>query len=209
VSSTCIVSSEYDAHRGVALLGLAGLLREDDQSAPVLLEPLDVDLLALLGPSVPPVVDDDTQTLGLLLGDTSLLQLGKSETSAEPDLGVVSLSGSSDSGSEKLERSDSESEGLLLTSDTPGVLSAGLVEPGLDTLLLRKKGINVRVCGQPSGMIVVVSSFRGLQSVVSPPSRRLCYDASFGFSRYPRTSSIRLSLKSMHECSYCFARFPS
>jgi hypothetical protein len=34
-----------------------------------------------------------------------------------------------------LEGSNAEVQGLLLTSDTPGVLSAGLVEPGLDTLL--------------------------------------------------------------------------
>lgn len=119
----------------VALLGLASLLGEDDQPAPVLLEPLDVDLLALLRPSVPPVVDDDTQTLGLLPGDTGLLQLGEGETSTEPDLSVVSLGRSSDGRSEQLKGSNSEVQGLLLTSDTPGVLSAGLVEPGLDTLL--------------------------------------------------------------------------
>ena len=126
----------------VTLLGLAGLLGEDDQPAPVFLEPLDVDLLALLGPSVPPVVNDDTQTLGLLPGDTGLLQLGEGEPSAEPDLGVVSLSRGTDSRSEQLEGSDSEGQSLLLTSDTPGVLSAGLVEPGLDTLLqpTRQKG---------------------------------------------------------------------
>jgi hypothetical protein len=81
------------------------------------------------------VVDDDTQTLGLLPGDTGLLQLGEGETSTEPDLGVVSLGRGSNGRSEQLEGSNSEVQGLLLTSDTPGVLSAGLVEPGLDTLL--------------------------------------------------------------------------
>ena len=122
-------------YRRVTLLGLASLLGEDDQPAPVLLEPLNVDLLALLGPSVPPVVDDDTQTLGLLPGDAGLLQLGEGETSTEPDLGVVSLGGGTNGRSEQLKGSNSEVQGLLLTSDTPGVLSAGLVEPGLDTLL--------------------------------------------------------------------------
>jgi hypothetical protein len=81
------------------------------------------------------VVNDDTETLGLLPGDTSLLQLGESETTTEPDLGVVSDGRGTNGRTEELKRPDSESEGLLLTSNTPGVLSAWLVEPGLDPLL--------------------------------------------------------------------------
>jgi hypothetical protein len=140
LSSESVPGKVSTTYRSVTLLGLASLLGEDDQPAPVLLEPLDVDLLAFLGPSVPPVVNDDTQALGLLPRDTGLLQLGESETSTEPNLGVVSLGGGTDGRSEQLEGSDSEGQGLLLTSDTPGVLSAGLVEPGLDTLLLTRQG---------------------------------------------------------------------
>lgn len=119
----------------VTLLGLAGLLGEDDQPAPVLLESLDVDLFPLLRPAVPPVVDDDTETLGLLSGNTSLLQLRKGESTTEPDLGVVTDRRGTDGGAEQLKGSDSEVESLLLTGNTPGVLATGLVEPGLDTLL--------------------------------------------------------------------------
>lgn len=81
------------------------------------------------------MVNGDTETLGLLLSDTSLLQLRESETSAQSDLGVVSDGGASDGRSERLQRSDTESESLSLSVLPSSVLSARLVEPGLDSAL--------------------------------------------------------------------------
>jgi len=124
----------------VSLLDLAGLLGEDNQSALVLLQPSDIDLFALLGSSLPPVVDDDTQTLCLLSGNTGLLDLGQGESSTETDLGVVSDRRGSDGGSEELEGSDTEVQGLGLSGDPSPVLSAGLVEPGLDPFLWVREG---------------------------------------------------------------------
>jgi hypothetical protein len=122
-------------HGRVSLLGLTGLLGEDDQSAPILLQPSDIDLLALLTSCLPPVINDDTQTLGFLSGDTGLLDFGQGESSTEPDLGVVSDRRSSDGGSEELERSDTQGQGLGLSGGSSPVLSSGLVEPGLDPFL--------------------------------------------------------------------------
>lgn len=81
------------------------------------------------------MINNDTQTLGGLSGDTGLLDLGEGETSTEPDLGVVSDRGGSDGGSEELKGSDTQGQGLGLSGDPSPVLSAGLVEPGLDPFL--------------------------------------------------------------------------
>jgi hypothetical protein len=123
------------AHGRVSLLGLAGLLGEDDQSALVLLQTSNIDLFTLLASRLAPVINDDSQTLGLLSGDTGLLDLGQGESSTETDLGVVSDRGGSDGGSEELEGSDTQGEGLGLSGYPSPVLSAGLVEPGLDPFL--------------------------------------------------------------------------
>lgn len=69
-------------HSGVAALGLAGLLGEDDQSALVLLQSVDVDLLSLLGLGSSSGVDGDADALGLLLSDTGELELRQGESSA-------------------------------------------------------------------------------------------------------------------------------
>lgn len=81
------------------------------------------------------MINNDTETLGGLSGDTGLLDLGEGETSTEPDLGVVSDRGGSDGGSEELKGSDTQGQGLGLSGDPSPVLSAGLVEPGLDPFL--------------------------------------------------------------------------
>jgi hypothetical protein len=69
-------------HGSVTRLRLARLPGEDDEPAAVLLQPLDVELLALLRLGASAVVDDDAETLGLLLGDAGELDLGKGETTA-------------------------------------------------------------------------------------------------------------------------------
>lgn len=69
-------------HGRVTSLGLASLPGEDDQPRLVLLEPLDVELLALLrlGPSSG--VDGDTEGQSLLPPDTGELELRGGETTA-------------------------------------------------------------------------------------------------------------------------------
>lgn len=128
-------------HRRVALLGLAGLLGEHDQPVLVLLQAGDVDLLALLGPGLAAVVDDDAETLGLLPLDASLLDLRKRKAAAEADLGVVAESRASDSRTQQLDGAHTERQGLGLAGDAAAVLAAGLVEPGLDPLLFGCKMI--------------------------------------------------------------------
>lgn len=119
----------------VTSLGLAELAGEDDQAGLVVLQSLNVELLALLGPGLPAVVDDDADAEGLLLADTSLLDLRDGESTTGTDLGVVPDGGAADSRAEELKRAGSEVEGLLLAVHPPPVLAAGLVEPRLDAAL--------------------------------------------------------------------------
>ena len=69
-------------HGSISLLGLAGLSGEDDQSRSVLVQSVNVELLSLLALASSSVVNGDTESLGLLLWDTSELELGKGESSA-------------------------------------------------------------------------------------------------------------------------------
>ncbi len=81
------------------------------------------------------MVDNDTETLSLLLPDTSLLDLAQGETTTESNFGVVSDGWASNGRSEELERSNTEGECLGLTGDSSTELASWLVEPGLDPLL--------------------------------------------------------------------------
>jgi len=81
------------------------------------------------------VIDGDSESLSLLLSNTSSLELPESETSSLSDLGVVPDGGASDGGSESLEGSSSEGGGLGGSSLSSSRLSSRLVEPGLHSSL--------------------------------------------------------------------------
>jgi hypothetical protein len=69
-------------YSSVTRLGLASLLGEDDQSGLVLLQSVDVELLALLGLGSSSGVDSDTDRQSLLPSDTSELELLDGESSS-------------------------------------------------------------------------------------------------------------------------------
>lgn len=69
-------------HSGVSLLGGTGFSGEDDQSRSVLVQSLNVERLSLFALAPSSVVDNNSKSLGLLLSDTSELELGKGESSS-------------------------------------------------------------------------------------------------------------------------------
>ena len=79
------------------------------------------------------MVNNDTNSAGLLATDSSLLQLSKSETAAFPDLAVVTNGLSTDSGAEEVKRADTKASGLLLAGLATANLAAGLVKPCTNT----------------------------------------------------------------------------
>lgn len=153
----------------VTLLDLASLLREDDEAGLVCLEPLLVQLEALLTPVAPAVVDGDTDREGLLAPDAGSLELIEGEATAGTELGVVPVGGAADGRAEELGRPadrgsqsvssemgwdslepagaglrnapEASLDGLRLTSSTARALLAGLVEPGLDPGLPAQKKV--------------------------------------------------------------------
>lgn len=127
--------SRVETYSGVALLGLAGLAGEDDEARLVLPQPLDVDLLALLAQVRPPVVDHDTNALGLLPSNSGLLQFGEGESTALTNFAVVADGLGADGGAEERKGADTKGSGLGLASIATAELAAGLVEPGADTAL--------------------------------------------------------------------------
>ena len=69
-------------HLSVTGLGHTLLLGEHDEPGAVLLQAVDVELLALLRLGAAALVNDNAEALGLLLGDASKLELGDGETAA-------------------------------------------------------------------------------------------------------------------------------
>ncbi len=132
-------TSKRVTHGRISLLGLTSLLGEDDQSTPVLLQPLHINLFTLLTPRFPPVINHDSQTLRLLSRDSSLFDLAQSETTTDSSLGVVSNGRASDGRTEELKRSNTESECFLFTGSPSSVFTSGLVEPGLDSALQERR----------------------------------------------------------------------
>lgn len=122
-------------YRGVTLLGFLGIAREDNQAGLVLLETLNIKSLAFLAQVSPSVINNDTDRASLLATNTSLLQFGKSETAAFPELAVVTNGLPTDSGAKEGERADTETSGLLLAGLAATELTTGLVEPCADTEL--------------------------------------------------------------------------
>lgn len=77
------IEQDYCAtYLSVTRLGHTLLLGEDNKTRAVLLQAVDVDLLALLGLGAATLVNDNAETLGLLLGDTGELELGSGEATA-------------------------------------------------------------------------------------------------------------------------------
>lgn len=99
----------------------------------VSLETFNVQGLALLAQVSPPVVNNNANTSGLLLADTSILQLGEGETTAFTDFPVVSDSLGTDSGAEEGKGTDAKGSSLGLAGCATTKLAAGLVKPGADT----------------------------------------------------------------------------
>jgi hypothetical protein len=135
VNTSNIVHTRNETYGRVALLGLASLAGEDDKAGLVLLQPLNIDLLALLAQVRPPVVDDNSNALGLLPADTGLLQLGEGESTALTNFAVVAHGLGADGGAEEGEGANAEGSGLGLAGLATAELAAWLVEPGADTAL--------------------------------------------------------------------------
>jgi len=117
------------------VLVLLGQLGDDNKTALVSLDALNVELEALLGLVAATVVNGDTDGASVLLAQTGSLDLLNGETTAGSDLGVVSEGGASDGGAEGLNGSETELGSLGLTSSASPLLGTGLVEPDLDPTL--------------------------------------------------------------------------
>ena len=115
---------------GVTLLGLT-LLGEDNQLSLELLDSVNVggnSLLVLVSASL---VNSDTDGSSELHGNTSLLELNGGEAATLADLEVVSLGGRNNNWSQQTgNRSGENSGGLSLTSQSSGLMTSWLVEPG-------------------------------------------------------------------------------
>ena len=118
---------------------------DDNDSALVCLDALDVEGQALLASVLPSVVNWDSNRSCLLGTDTSCLDFLKGEASSFTQLGVVLECRASDGRSERLQRSGSERGSLCLSCIASALLSTGLVEPNLDSSLpiLSKEGEDV------------------------------------------------------------------
>ena len=79
------------------------------------------------------MVNNNANRASLLATNTSLLQLSEGETTAFPDLAVVTNGLSTDSGAEEVEGTDTKASGLLLAGLATAELTTGLVEPCADT----------------------------------------------------------------------------
>ena len=113
----------------VALLLLASLLGEDNQPLLVRLQSCNVDILALLAQVPAAMVNNDTQPLGLLAPDASLLELGECESTALTDLGVIPHGLGTDSGAEEGERTNAKCGSFGDTGISSAEFAAGLVKP--------------------------------------------------------------------------------
>jgi hypothetical protein len=128
----------------VTLLSLLTRLGEDNQLRLELLNAVHVGghrNLVLVSTSL---VNGDTDGAGELHGNTGLLQLSGSETTALANLEVVSLSGGNHNRSQQTgNRSGENLGGLGLTRESSSLLTSRLVEPGSDIGVVLKEGINI------------------------------------------------------------------
>lgn len=115
--------------RGVALAG------EDDDTAEVLLQALDVGLEALNAAVDTTVVNSDADGAGVLGGNASSLDLLEGETTASTDLVVVALGGGTHDRPQEVKRTRSDLGGLVGTGGSSGLLLASLVKVHANVLL--------------------------------------------------------------------------
>lgn len=119
----------------VALLGLTSLAGEDDETGLVGVQPLNIELLALLAKVSSPVVNNDTNSASLLPSNSSLLELSEGEAATFPEFTVVADGLSTDSWAERLSRANSKGSGFGLAGSAAAKFASWLVEPGTDSAL--------------------------------------------------------------------------
>lgn len=81
------------------------------------------------------MVHHDSDTTGLLLSNSSFLELSKGESTALTDLAVVANGLGTDGGAEEGERADTESSSLGLAGCASAELASWLVKPCANTAL--------------------------------------------------------------------------
>ena len=114
-----------------SLLWLSFILGQDNQFLKISFETVHISLKRFGGLIGPSVVNADSDSFSEVLIEASLFDFFQGETSAETGPSVVSLSRTSDGGSQVLKRTRSDGLGLLSTVIESPSLSAGLIEPGL------------------------------------------------------------------------------
>jgi len=120
---------------GISLLNLSCTAGENDETACVLLQALDVDCESFLRKVGSASVNADADGLGVLAGDSCSLELGERETTSSTKLHVVLDGWASDSWSQLVDWARSELCGLRSTSIAARDLLAGLVEVRPDPAL--------------------------------------------------------------------------
>lgn len=97
------------------------------------------------------MIDNDTDSPGLLPADSGLLELGKCESTALTDFAVVADGLRADSGTEERLGADAEGGGLGFAGIAAAELAPRLVEPGADTALpVLAEMVRVEDCEGPS-----------------------------------------------------------
>ena len=81
------------------------------------------------------MVNNNSNTTSLLPSDTSLLELGESESTTLTDLAVVADGLATDGGTKEREGADTESGGLGLAGIASAQFTPWLVEPSANTAL--------------------------------------------------------------------------
>ena len=81
------------------------------------------------------MVNNDTDTPGLLSADTCLFEFGERESAAFAELAVVADGLATDSGAQVGERADTETCSLLCARSASVQLASGLVKPGANAAL--------------------------------------------------------------------------
>jgi hypothetical protein len=130
---------------GITLLSLAVLLGEDNELSLEFLDSVNVGSKSLLVLVSASLVNSDTDSASELGWDTSLLQLSRSETATLANLEVVSLSWRNNDWSEETgDWSWENSSSLSLTSQSSGLMTSWLVEPGSNISVMLRIDRNIK-----------------------------------------------------------------
>lgn len=106
---------------------------EDNEVGDVSLEPVDINGLGLLGLVSAPLVDGNSDGLGVGSGDSGGLELSKGESLTEAHLSVVTLGGAVDGRTELVKGGGGNGSGLGGALHPAGLLLSSLVEVDLDS----------------------------------------------------------------------------